>query len=421
MAIRYDAGILHKAEPTPQGGVRVPAFPTRVGVFTYRFPDGTVRRELRPPEEVFHVDSLASLRGAPVTDLHPEKDGERIAVTADNWRELAVGHAAENVQAQDPFVSADLLIQDRRMTDLINAGARKELSCGYGCDFDHTPGVWPPSGEVYDVIQRKIRYNHIALGPENWGRAGSRVALRLDSGDGIQVPGEDKTVETEIIDGVTYKVGTPEHLAALRKARDGALGRADASEKLVKGFQEKEAKAVTDTKTRTDAAEFTKAVQRRSQLLVLCDRVARAKGLEFRADAPEVAAATDGDLVTRLIKLLDPGFDVEGKSPDYLAGALETMIKSMQSAAGTTAETETSVTDPAAVDAKATPGAPPIQPKTDSKTGGGDIFKAREGQGPANKGSSQGQDAARYDSDSARSDMLKKNSEAHKGKLAFTK
>jgi hypothetical protein len=416
--LRYDAGILHKAEPTPQGGVRIPSYPTRVGVLTYRLPDGTVRRELRPPEEVFDAESLVSLKGAPVTDLHPERDGQRIPVTAENWRELAVGHAAEDVAVADPFVSVSLLIQDQKEIGLINAQARKELSSGYECQIDPIAGVWGPTGEVYDVIQRRIRYNHIALGPENWGRAGSQVALRLDSGDAIEVPREDKTVDKVIVDGKEYVKGSTEHLAALEASRQAAIGRADAAEKTAQGAPKGQNKPLAPTtQVKADAADVHKAAVHRARLLMFCAKMAKIKGVDFKTDAPEVAAATDNDLASRLILLIDPSFDVKDRTPDYLAGALETMIKMMVN--DEAAETGAS---PTALDAAKPPAAAPGTPlpvKTDSK-GGGDIFKARQGQAPA-AGENKDRDAARYDADSAQREMLDRNKTAHRAKLAFTK
>ena len=43
---------------------------TSVGIFEYRNPDGSTRRELRLPEHVFDKDSLASYRGKPVILTH---------------------------------------------------------------------------------------------------------------------------------------------------------------------------------------------------------------------------------------------------------------------------------------------------------------------------------------------------------------
>ena len=81
--MRLDFGAFSKVERTPQGGMRIPANLTRTGVFIYRRKDGTERRELREPAEVFHADSLSTLRSAPVTNLHPDR-----AVGPDNWKSL---------------------------------------------------------------------------------------------------------------------------------------------------------------------------------------------------------------------------------------------------------------------------------------------------------------------------------------------
>jgi hypothetical protein len=65
-----------KFEVTPEGFLRIPAAVTRVGVFNYKQPDGSVIRELRLPEEVFNPDSLSSLKSIPITNDHPpRRDG----------------------------------------------------------------------------------------------------------------------------------------------------------------------------------------------------------------------------------------------------------------------------------------------------------------------------------------------------------
>jgi hypothetical protein len=132
---RLDFGRLGKAERTPSGGVKVPANLTRIGVFSYSLPDGSVRRELRHPDEVFAADSLATLAGAPVTDLHPSKP-----VRPSNWRKLSIGHVGESVERDDKFVSAPLMIQDAEAIAAVERADRKEISCGYVCDLDATPG-----------------------------------------------------------------------------------------------------------------------------------------------------------------------------------------------------------------------------------------------------------------------------------------
>jgi uncharacterized protein len=174
---RFDVATLGNAERTPQGFLRIPAYLTRVGVLEYRRADGQVVRELRPRDEVFRAQSLATLSAAPVTDLHPTR-----MVSPDNVRELSVGHVSDHVKADGNLVSAHVTIQEAKAIAAVERGERRELSCGYACRIDETPGVY--EGESYDQVQRDITYNHVAIGPRNWGRAGRDVALRVDAADG---------------------------------------------------------------------------------------------------------------------------------------------------------------------------------------------------------------------------------------------
>lgn len=185
MGFRIDSGSLAKAERTPAGGLRVPAFLTRTGVFTY-YRNGQPVRELRPPEEVFSRESLDSLRDAPVTDDHPwNAPGQK--VTPENTRELRRGHVSGHVRADSDKISAALVIDDAELIRAIEGRKRTEVSCGYRCDTDHTPGVF--EGQPYDRVQRNIRYNHVAI--VKHGRAGSDIKLRLDSEDDVIAERDD--------------------------------------------------------------------------------------------------------------------------------------------------------------------------------------------------------------------------------------
>jgi hypothetical protein len=173
---RYDVAELGSIETTPQGFIRAPAYLTRAGVLDYRRPDGSVVRELRPPSEVFAPASIATLSAAPLTDLHPHE-----MVSPANVRKLAIGHVSDDVRQDGQHVAANMTVQDAAAIAAVEAGQRRELSCGYTCDLDETPGTY--NGQPYDAVQRKIRYNHVGIGPRNWGRAGSSVALRIDAAD----------------------------------------------------------------------------------------------------------------------------------------------------------------------------------------------------------------------------------------------
>lgn len=174
---RFDVATLGNAERTPQGFLKIPAYLTRVGVLEYKRADGTIVRELRPRDEVFKADSLATLSAAPVTDLHPTT-----MVSPKNVRQLQIGHVSERVREDGKMVAGHVTVQEAEAIAAVERGDRRELSCGYQCRIDQTPGVY--EGEAYDQVQRDIVYNHVALGPKQWGRAGRDVALRVDSADG---------------------------------------------------------------------------------------------------------------------------------------------------------------------------------------------------------------------------------------------
>lgn len=225
----------------PNGALRVDAVPTRAGVLVYRDTTGTERREYRPPSEVFAADSLATLRGATVTDLHPKE-----LVTPANWATLSKGHVGDDVRADGPLVAASLVVQDAAAVAAVERRERVELSCGYTCELDATPGV-TPEGERYDAVQRSIRYNHVALGPEGWGRAGPDCALRLDGGDAVvcvrtdarandvraTAPAEERRMRTIKIAGREYKLDSAEDMAAAQGAADEQQKKTDADAAII--------------------------------------------------------------------------------------------------------------------------------------------------------------------------------------------
>lgn len=413
MPLRYDTAVLAGVEHTPGGAIRAPANLTRVGVFPYRLADGSVRRELRLPEEVFSSGSLATLRGATVTDLHPSKDGERVTVTPENWKDYAVGHVADDVQPSGVYVSASVVIQDQRMIRLVEQEERREVSCGYSCKLEPVSGVWDQTGEEYDAIQREIVYNHVAIGPRNWGRAGPTVALRLDEGDAIQVPREIRTVEKETIDGIEYVIGSKEWATALRKSRDAAQGRADAAEKTVKDAKDKDAKDAKDRADSKSQEQFQAAVARRTKLLIACARVANVKRLNFDAEA--AAGSSEQDLIVKAIKLMDPGFDVTGKSADYLMGAFEMMLKSTLGS-GTPAAAAGSG-DAMGEEQDTVPPEQDPEKKTDTR----DIFSARAGTKTPGKVSGAPNKDDREDCAAAYQEQVTTSFQRGKAPLAFTK
>lgn len=169
-----------KWDAAPNGGIQAPAILTRCGVFQYEYGN-----ELRHPDDVFEPESLESLRGAPVVIGHP---GD---ITAENWRVLTVGTIADDVRAERSGVAATIRVADAAAAEAVRAKALVELSCGYSCFVTEESGSY--DGIAYQTRQRGIRYNHVGMGPEGWGRAGPTVRIYTDSnGKERQIPEADQ-------------------------------------------------------------------------------------------------------------------------------------------------------------------------------------------------------------------------------------
>jgi hypothetical protein len=167
---RADSGKLGEWQLTPEGYLVADAKIARIGIQEYPNPDGTIRREFRPPEEVASRDSLKTLCDLPISIEHPPA-----MLDSSNARQFAVGWNG-SVSYDGGFVSTKVKLIDQHAVKDALDGGRIELSVGYVTKLDWTPGVW--EGQRYDAVQRQIKGNHIALTVK--ARGGSD--LRLYSG-----------------------------------------------------------------------------------------------------------------------------------------------------------------------------------------------------------------------------------------------
>jgi hypothetical protein len=184
---RYDRGPLNSVQTldspsqTNAGGVRLQGYAARVGVQKYDLKDGSVRYELRLPEEVFSPESLKSYDGAWMTDNHP-----RDFVTTSTARAYSRGLVTAAGRQDGEMVAIDSVVDDQRLLDRLEAmkmqGKGAELSVGYDADLEMKAGVHPKFGR-YDAIQRNIRVNHVAV--VDSARAGRDARLRLDDSEEV--------------------------------------------------------------------------------------------------------------------------------------------------------------------------------------------------------------------------------------------
>lgn len=299
---RSDTATLAPLPKTAAGYLRVPPSKiTRTGVFSYVQPDGTTRRELRHPDHVFAAESLDSLRMIPVTHKHP---GDLDATKA---REFARGAVGDTITHDADSVLAPVGIFDADLIKAIEAG-ESELSCGYHCDFDPTPGEW--NGQAYDGLQTAIRYNHLAV--VSRGRAGHTVALKLDSAPEvkpmalIKVAGKDVECTQEIADAFTAMSKEVDSAKAAQAAtageRDVLAARADAAPAV-------------------DVRALVKA------------RTALEREAEKHISSERFDSMSDVELQMEVVKTVLPALDLKDKAEAYVLAAYDAAIASRPSKA----------------------------------------------------------------------------------------
>lgn len=315
MAFRVDIGTLRPPQKLPDGRLRADGYLTRSGVFKYANPDGSVRLEYRPDEEVFKADSLETFADVPVTDNHPTE-----LVTAENARKYSVGHISGTPRQDGDHVAASVVVMDAETIGKLERG-KVALSCGYECDLIEMPGV-TPDGLRYDAIQTNIRGNHVAI--VDVARAGHAARLRMDAATMILSEPEAGETKENTVD--------IEKLQAALAAANEAVGAAKARADELEG----ELAAVT---ARADAAEIALKAEKQARLdhaagegdrvrarVALETAAAPILGAEFKADA------SDRDIKLAVVKRVD-GDELAADSHDmYINGRFEAAVKTASKA-----------------------------------------------------------------------------------------
>lgn len=330
-----DAAAVEHPRVTADGYLVADARIVRTGIQIYAGfevgkPDMETVRVYRPEAEVFHKDSLASFSHIPVTDDHPKE-----AVTAANWKDLAVGETSDEVLRDGHRLRIPLIVKDAAAIAKVQSGKR-ELSAGYSCDLSFEDGT-TPQGEAYDAVQRNIRANHLAIVQR--GRAGTEFRI----GDGAAEAGNrttwgaspilttDKetpmTLKTVTVDGIPIEVTdqgatviatlqnrlsdsaanltklTTDHAAALA-AKDADLAKRDAT------IDDLKTKVVTD-------ADLDKRVQDRADLISAAAIIAK--------DVKTVGLS-DAD-IRKTVVIAKRGDAMKDKSQAYFDAAFDILVE----------------------------------------------------------------------------------------------
>lgn len=126
----------------------------------------------RPEEELASADTINSFKLQPIIDDHTMLGGDDEEGLTPAEEKGVHGVIGEDVTYADGVLRGNIKIFSQDLAKKIKNG-KTELSCGYRCRYDFTPGTW--NGQQYDAIQRNLRGNHLALVDE--GRMGPDVKV----------------------------------------------------------------------------------------------------------------------------------------------------------------------------------------------------------------------------------------------------
>jgi 8-oxo-dGTP pyrophosphatase MutT (NUDIX family) len=158
---------------------------SKVGVYQYSeasITKGGDRNKMvgvyRPAEELGSEECVNSFRLMPWTDDHPsDLFGDKSQGYASTEEKGVRGVIGEQVYFKGDTLYGNLKVFSEDLARKIASGKR-ELSCGYHCEFVPQEGVF--EGTPYQYVQRNMRGNHISSVKE--GRMGSGVRV-LDSAE----------------------------------------------------------------------------------------------------------------------------------------------------------------------------------------------------------------------------------------------
>lgn len=333
---RFDRGLVRgEATITDEGYIRANAVVTRTGIFIYHNADGSVRRELRHPDDVWDEQSIESMALIPVTNNHPQEK----LLNSKNAKHLSIGFTGETIRKDGDYIIAPLVITDQDGVDWVTNQGRKELSLGYTVDLHPENGSY--NGEAYDFRQRNIRYNHLAI--VNQARAGGEARIALDSQDTVEIltevekmvkkkikiDEEEVMVEPQTADYVDRLMKDLKNLEDEKKRVDDEikmirdkLERTEAERDSYKERADnpKEKDGATTAEAKMDAASFQKAVSERVKVLTFANNT-----LE-KSKRANLDSMSDLEIKKAVIAQCRKSISLDGKSTSYIEAMFDTIL-----------------------------------------------------------------------------------------------
>lgn len=338
---RYDRAVVRgDAKVTQEGFIRANAVVTRTGVFNYKNADGTIRRELRHPDEVFKESSLETMKMIPITNGHPQ---ERL-VSAENSKKLAVGFTGETIENDGEYVLSRLVVTDVDAVKDIVEKNRKELSLGYTVDLIAEDGTW--NGQAYEFRQTNIKYNHLSL--VDMARAGSEARIALDSADAVEIINEESNMAKVKIridqEDIMVEEKTADHYERLMEDFRNLSDEKDRveaelamiSEKLAKLESKRAERDESDKKNylpeddRPGSVDYESKMDGKIFNSKVRERVKLEKLAESVLDGVDVEDLSNIEIKKRIIRSKNTLINLDGKSSVYVDAAFDIAVQDIK-------------------------------------------------------------------------------------------
>ena len=174
MNIKFDRAEL-KAVQLENGFLKAKISIARPGVFKYA-DNGIVTNEAKLPEDLFSALTMESIKaGIPITDNHPEENGDYVLVDSNNYKKFIKGNIS-NVRIENNEITGDALIYDADLIKRIMDKKQNEVSVGFTSMLEPETGFYEQ--QQYNIRQKNIMINHAAM--VTHGRAGESIKIHLD-------------------------------------------------------------------------------------------------------------------------------------------------------------------------------------------------------------------------------------------------
>ncbi|UHS60604.1 DUF2213 domain-containing protein [Agrobacterium vaccinii] len=305
-----DAVTVSGTRRTADGYLIAEAKSVRTGIQLYSGdevgkPDMKVVRVYRPADQVFADSSLQSFTHAPVTMNHPDE-----AVTADNWKELAVGEVSTAAKKDGEWVHLPLILKDAAAISSVESGKR-ELSAGYTCELVWGDGV-TDDGQEFNATQTNIKINHLAI--VDRARAGSQARIGDSAGEwgaspltNDHKPKEEKimTLKTVTVDGIPVEV-----------TDQGAI--------VINTLQTRLADAVAKITT-TETAHQSVVAAKDQEIGTLKADLKKAQDAAMKPEDVDRLVA-DRSALVQTVKAIDSAIEIKGSDADLRRAAVKSKL-----------------------------------------------------------------------------------------------